>query len=113
MIQVNREASTQPVYFTSTTSLDRVRVRLEFYNLMTNYPKTYVVDVKAEGDWYKCVIGLPVTLPVGMYLVVVKAEIEDDVYARRLAYVSPTTTEAIITDYDSYSAPTRNVVYEG
>lgn len=113
MIQVNREATTQSVYWTSTTDLHRVRVRLEFINLMTNDPYTYLVEAKAQGDWYKAVIGLPVTLAVGMYLVVVKDEITDDVYARRLAYVSYNTTEAIETDYDSYNAPTSNVVYEG
>lgn len=113
MIQVNREVSTQPVYFTSTASLDRTNVRLEFTNLTTDYPTTYLVQAKRAGDWYKCALTLPITLPVGMYLVVVKDETTEDVYARRLGYVSASATEAIETDYDTYNAPTSNIVYDG
>lgn len=113
MIQVNREVSTQAVYWTSTANLDKVRVKLEFVNFVTDYPTSYLVQAKAEGDWYKGVLLLPITLPVGMYLVLVKDEVTDDLYARRLAYVSHDTTDPIETDYESYNSPTSNVVYEG
>jgi len=113
MIQVNKQASTQSVYFTSLESLDKTDVRMQFVNLTTDYVTTYPVRARATGDWYKCELNFPVTLPVGMYLVLVKDEIEDDVYARRLAYVSASRTKPIATDYDTYNSEPTNVVYEG
>lgn len=115
MVQLVKTDSDHDIYFASPSEVDNVLCKIELRYLSTNVT-TFVLDrPNQEGDWYvfKRNTWDLSRHAVGMYLLTVSNLTTSEVVATRLAYLSPSATEPITTDYDTYHTPDTNVVYQG
>lgn len=114
MIQLDKDESSQDVYFATSHDFDRGTCLFKFTNLMTNQSFQSTIVAGREGDWHKATLSLDLsTQPVGMYAVRITLVSGSVFLARRLVYLAPNSESPVTTDYDTYNASTTNVVYEG
>ena len=115
MVQLVKTDSEHNIYFATPQEVSGVLCKITLTYLASN-GQTFVTDRPGTaGDWYvfKRNTWDLSSHPVGMYLLTVTNLTTSKVVATRLAYISPSATEPITTDYDTYQNPDTNVVYQG
>ena len=112
MVQVNNVDTSSTIYFATPENVDGLSLTFQFRNLTTNVGEGYVAEAQAKGDWFKATIGRKLDLDSGMYMLTILTA-QSVLVANRLAFVSDSKTAAIPTDYDIYTTPSTNKVYNG
>jgi len=115
MVQLVKTDARHTIYVATPEDVDGITCQLQLRNLASNNLLYQNATPERQGDWFKFrrVEWDLSRQATGMYLLTIVRVSNNIVFATRLAYLSPSTSTPISTDYDTYNQTQLDAVYQG